>query len=82
MNNDGDLSPIHGISITASVAPNVAPVDMRLSKDSDYLYALTRDPGTNMRGLSIFAVQDDGSLQPLPGLAGSLPAFAVSVASY
>jgi len=82
VNNNGNLSPIHGISVTAAVAPNVAPVDMGLSKDSDYLYALTRDPGTNMRGLSIFAVQDDGSLQPLPGLAGSLPAFAVSVASY
>lgn len=79
---DGDLSPIHGISVTASVAPNVAPVDMGLSKDSDFLYALTRDPATNMRGLSVFAVQSDGGLLALPGLAGSLPAFAVSVASY
>lgn len=79
---DGDLSPINGISVTASVAPNVSPVDMGLSKDSAFLYALTRDPASNLRGLSVFAVQPDGSLQTLPAVAGALPTFAVSVASY
>ena len=79
---NGTLTPLNSTGITAVVGPNVSPVDMGLSVDSKFLFALTRDPVTNMRGISAFAVQADGSLVAIAGIAGQLPAFAASVASY
>ena len=79
---DGTLALLSANGISAATAPNVSPLDMGISKDSGYLYVLTRDPATNLRGLSAFAVVANGSLIALPNIAASLPTFAASVAAY
>lgn len=73
---DGSLSLLNPDGITGQTGAGSHPIDMALSNNSHYLYALT----TFAHGISAFAVQPDGSLVPLPGASGLAPS-AVGLAA-
>src|SRR5437667_212476 len=62
---DGSASLLNADGVTAATGGN--PQDMALSLDSSYLYA--RVPVTGV--IAIFRIRSDGSLDPLPSLAGT-----------
>jgi hypothetical protein len=73
---DGSLSLLDADGRTGVTGDGSNPIDLGLSKNSKFLYALTN--GTH--GISAFAVHADGSLAPLAGITG-LPVGAVGLAA-
>ena len=67
IDQDGSIALLNEDGITA--APGLSPTDMALSHNSQFLYV--RMGRTN--SIAGFAVQADGSLQPLGGADGLLP---------
>jgi 6-phosphogluconolactonase (cycloisomerase 2 family) len=74
--NDGSLSLLNADGRTGVTGDGSNPIDLGLSKNSRFLYALTN--GTH--GVSAFRVEANGSLTPLPGISG-IPAGAVGLAA-
>ena len=73
---DGSLSLLDADGVTGLTGAGGHPIDMDLSQNSQYLYALNSGNGT----IAAFRVQADGSLTSLTG-AGGLPAGAVGLAA-
>jgi 6-phosphogluconolactonase (cycloisomerase 2 family) len=71
---DGSLALLNADGRTAVVGNN--PTDLALSHNSQFLYVRIGRTGS----IGAFAVQSDGSLQPLPGAAG-LPANSAGLAA-
>jgi 6-phosphogluconolactonase (cycloisomerase 2 family) len=74
IDQNGSIALLNADGITAAPGPN--PTDMALSHNSQYLYV--RMGRTN--SIAGFAIQSDGSLQPLPGADG-LPANTAGLAA-
>ena len=74
---DGKLQLLNADGITGTTGgANTKPIDLALSRNSQYLYSLNSGNGT----ISAFRVNNDGSLQTLPGLSG-IPAGANGLAA-
>ncbi|MBV9788192.1 MAG: beta-propeller fold lactonase family protein, partial [Chloroflexi bacterium] len=73
---DGSLTLLDMGGVTASTGTGSSPIDAALSKNSRFLYVLSR--GTNT--ISGFAVADNGSLMPI-GTVSGLPASVVGLAA-
>jgi 6-phosphogluconolactonase len=73
---DGSLSLLNSDGVTGQLGNGSKPLDMALSNNSHYLYALAA--GTQM--VNAFEVRADGSLTPVQG-AGNLPASAAGIAA-
>lgn len=74
---DGTLALLDADGRTGETGAGSAPTDAALSRNSQYLYVL----GSGNDTINAFAVQADGSLSPLPGVAG-LVATSVGLAAY
>ena len=73
---DGSLTLLDANGRTADTGAGSAPLDMALSRNSRYLYALNSGSGT----IGLWSIQADGSLQGL-GAVGGLPAGANGLAA-
>lgn len=73
---DGSLTLLDADGVTGDTGAGSKPIDLDLSQNSHYLYALTAGNGS----IAAFEVHSDGSLTSLPG-AGGLPASAVGMAA-
>jgi 6-phosphogluconolactonase len=69
---DGSLTLLDADGRTGVTGPGSSPIDAAFDAASRFLYIL--NDGTN--SLSVFAVNADGSLDPLPGVSGLPPAAA------
>ena len=76
IDRDGRLVLLQRDGIAASTGAGSAPIDMALSRQSRFLYAL--DSGT--AAISAFRVRPGGTLEPVPGVSG-LPPAAVGLAA-
>ena len=63
---DGSLELLDADGITGNIGDGSAPIDMALSRNSQFLYTLNSGTGT----LSAFRVNADGSLETLAGVSG------------
>src|SRR5204863_8579206 len=72
---DGSLELLDVDGITGNIGADCAPIDMALSRNSQFLYTLTAGTGT----LSAFWVNAAGSLETLAGISG-IPASANGLA--
>jgi len=70
----GALSLLNPDGLTASTGDGSSPIDLALSNDSSFLYAVASAAGA----IAAFAVDDDGSLTPL-GEVGGLPLSVVGL---
>jgi 6-phosphogluconolactonase len=77
IDQDGSLSLLDDDGRTAATGGGSGPTDMALSSNSQYLYVRNGRTGT----IGAFAIQQDGSLQPVSGASG-LPAGAAGLAAY
>jgi len=73
---DGRLVLIDQGGVAGSTGARSAPIDMALTRQSRFLYAL--DSGT--AAISAFRVRPGGELEPVPGVSG-LPPAAVGLAA-
>lgn len=71
---DGTLVLLTPGGLTGVTGPGTDPIDLALSRNSQYLYALNRGNGS----IAGFAVGSNGSLDPIGAVAG-LPASAVGL---
>jgi 6-phosphogluconolactonase len=69
----GDLALL--AADAASTGSGSAPIDLALSRNSRFLYAL----GSGTHAINGFRIQSDGSLTPLSGGPGGLPAGATGL---
>ncbi len=75
--HQGGLTLLDASGVTGNVGGGTSPIDMTMSRDSRFLYALAS--GTH--AISAFAVGADGSLSSLSGGASGLPASANGLAA-
>jgi 6-phosphogluconolactonase len=73
----GALTRLDADGVTASTGPDSAPIDMAISEDGGFLYALSARTGT----ISTFEIAADGSLVPL-ATQGGLPTTANGLAAH
>jgi len=66
IDRSGDLTLLNADGITASTGPGSAPIDMAISDNGRFLYALS----TSNQTVSEFRIQPDGSLVPIGTLNG------------
>ncbi len=74
--SDGSLTLLNADGRTGDTGAGSTPIDMALSKNSRYLFAL----GTGSHAITAFHVGEDGSLAPVSALGG-LPAGAAGLAA-
>ena len=72
---DGELVLLNADGRTGVLGNDTTPIDMALSSTGRYLYAL----GAKSDTISIFRVEENGSLDPLGSV--SVPASAVGLAA-
>ncbi|MEO6709637.1 MAG: 3-carboxymuconate cyclase [Planctomycetota bacterium] len=72
---NGSLARLDANGVTGSTGAGSTPIDVELSRDSHFLYALARDAGS----LVAFRVGGDGDLTLIPSVVG-LPTTAAGLA--
>lgn len=72
----GGLTPLNEDGVTASTGAGSAPIDMALSNDSRFLYALS----TRNQSISEFLIDENGGLIPI-GRLNDVPASANGLAA-
>lgn len=65
---NGALTLLNADGVTGVTGPGSSPIDLAVSPDGAYLYAL----GSGTHAIAVFAINADGSLTALPGGASSL----------
>jgi 6-phosphogluconolactonase (cycloisomerase 2 family) len=77
ISHDGSLSMLDADGVTGATGPGSGPIDMALSNNSHFLYALSARSGQ----MIAFAVESDGSLTALPGVTSTLLNGAAGLAA-
>lgn len=76
IDRSGDLTLLDANGITASTGPGSVPIDMAISDNGNFLYALS----TNNQTISEFRIRADGSLLPI-GTLNAIPEAANGLAA-
>jgi hypothetical protein len=72
---DGALTRLAPDGVTANIGAGSAPSEMALSRNSQFLYALSG----GLHAIVAYSVSSDGSLTPIAGGATGLPSAANGV---
>jgi 6-phosphogluconolactonase (cycloisomerase 2 family) len=75
--NNGALTRLNADGVTANIGTGSAPSEMALSRNSQFLYALSG----GLHAIVAYTVSSDGTLTPIAGGAAGLPSAADGLAA-